>query len=185
MSSSNPALRLRRRALFLAPLGLMMAGALGGCGFHPLYASRGMRDWDPDLAAIDVQQINDRQGQILAMALRENLNPSGVAVAKRWNLQTGMRVTRSDLGIQRNATATTSEITIYATFQVVDLKGKTVYSSTSNAVGDFDQLEDAYATQVAADGARDRAIREVADEMTLRLAIFVRDQRVKAPSTAR
>jgi LPS-assembly lipoprotein len=185
MSSSKPTIRLSRRALFLAPLGLTMAGALAGCGFHPLYAPRGPRDWDPDLAAIAVVKINDRPGQILADALRESLNPAGVSVAKRWDLQTGLRVTRSDLGIQRNATATTSEITVYTNFQVVDLKGKTVYSSTSNAVGDFDQLEDAYATQVAADAARDRAIREVADEMTLRLAIFVRDQRAKAASTAR
>src|SRR5579884_4471586 len=143
MSSSKPALPLRRRALFLAPLGLTMAAALAGCGFHPLYAPRGPHDWDPDLAAIDVLTINDRPGQILASALRENLNPAGVSVPKRWNLRTGLRVARSDLGIQRNATATTSEITVYTTFQVVDLTGKMVYSSTSSAVGDFDQLEDA------------------------------------------
>jgi LPS-assembly lipoprotein len=185
MSSSKPFARLSRRALFLAPMGLTLAAALAGCGFHPLYAPHGPRDWDPDLAAIDVLPINDRPGQILAMALRENLNPSGVSAPKRWNLQTSLRVLRSDLGIQRNATATTSEITVYTTFQVIDLKGKIIYSSTSNAVGDFDQLEDAYATQVAADGARDRALREVADEITLRLAIFVRDQRAKAASAAR
>jgi LPS-assembly lipoprotein len=107
-------------------------------------------------------------------------------VSKRWDLQTGVRVTRSDLGIQRNATATTSEITVYANFQVIEVSsGKTVYSSTSNAVGDFDQVEDAYATQVAADSARDRALRQVADEMTLRLAIFVRNQRAKAATAAR
>jgi LPS-assembly lipoprotein len=185
MSSSNLPASLSRRALFLAPLGLTIVGTLAGCGFHPLYAPRGPRDWDPDLAAINVVKINDRPGQVLASALREALNPAGVSVPKRWDLRTGLRVTRSDLGIQRNATATTSEITVYTTFQIVDLTGKIVYSSTSSAVGDFDQLEDAYATQVAADGARDRAIRQVADEMTLRLAIFVRDQRAKAASAAR
>ena len=181
MSSSKPGTRLGRRALFLAPLGLVLAG----CGFHPLYAPRGPRDWDPDLAAINVVKISDRPGQILAQALRENLNPSGVSVAKRWDLRIGLRVIRSDLGIQRNATATTSELTVSAVFQIVDRKGTVVYTSSSNAVGDFDQLEDAYATQVAADGARDRAIRQVADEITLRLAIFVRDRRAKAASAAR
>ena len=154
---------------------------LAGCGFHPLYAPRGPSDWDPDLAAINVLRITDRPGQILALALRENLNPSGVSVAKRWDLQTGIRVTRADLGIQRNATATTSEVTVSAIFSVVDSNtGKIVYTSTSSAVGDFDQVPDAYATQVAADAARDRALREVADDMTFRLAIFVRDQRAKA-----
>ena len=172
----------RRRALLLAPLATMLAG----CGFHPLYAPRGPGDWDPDLAAINVLRITERPGQILASALRENLNPSGASVPKRWDLQTGLRVTRSDLGIQRNATATTSEITVSASFAVIDTKtNKTVYSSSSNAVGDFDQVRDAYATQVAAEAARDRALREVADEMTLRLAIFVRDQRAKAAAASR
>jgi LPS-assembly lipoprotein len=186
MSSSKPTAQPivapTRRALWLVPLAL----ALAGCGFHPLYAPSGPRDWDPDLAAINVLPIKDRQGQILALALRESLNPAGASVSKRWDLQTGLRVTRSDLGIQRNATATTSEITVYATFQIVEASsGKMVYSSTSNAVGDFDQVEDAYATQVAADSARDRALRQVADEMTLRLAIFVRNQRAKAATAAR
>ena len=172
----------RRRALFLAPL----AALLAGCGFHPLYAPGGVRASDPDLAAINVLRINDRPGQILALALRENLNPTGASVPKRWNLVTGLRVTRADLGIQRNATATTSEITVYATFQVQEASsGRVILSSTSSAVGDFDQVVDAYATQVAADDARDRAIREVADEMTLRLAIFVRDQRAKASAARR
>lgn len=135
------------------------------------------------MAAIRVQPINDRPGQILAMALRENLNPANVSTPTRWDLTTGLRITRSDLGIQRNATATTSEITAYATFLVRESEGgKVVYSSTSTAVGDFDQVPDAYATQVAADSARDRALRQVADEITLRLAIFVRDQRAKAAS---
>src|SRR5262249_52278292 len=121
-----------------------------------------------------------------ALALRENLNPSGASVTKRWDLQTGLRVTRSDLGIQRNATATTSEVSVSAVFSVVDTKtGKSVYSGSSSAVGDFDQVRDAYATQVAADAARDRALREVADDMTFRLAIFVRDQRAKAAAATR
>lgn len=168
---------MTRRALGLAPLLLVIAG----CGFHPLYAPSGPRDWDPDLAAINVEPIKDRPGQILALALRENINPGDIAVRTRWNLSTALTVVRADLGIQRNATATTSEIFVSASFTISDAgTGKPIYTSSSQAVGDFDQVADAYATQVAADSARDRAIREVAEEMTLRLAIFVRDQRAKA-----
>jgi LPS-assembly lipoprotein len=180
MSSSEGSAPPTRRALWLAPL---LALALGGCGFHPLYAPSGPRDWDPDLAAIDVQRIADRPGQILELALREKLNPGGTSVKKRWNLVTNLYVVRSDLGIQRNATATTSEVTVAVSFRVTDaVTEKLIYSSSSTAVGDFDQVSDADATQVAAESARDRALREVADEMTLRLAIFVRDQRAKAAS---
>ena len=161
----------------------LLAPLLAACGFHPLYAPTGGRDWDSDLAAIDVRPITDRPGQILALALRENLNPQGVSMAKRWTLSTTLAVVRADLGIQRNATATTSEINVIAIYSVSDAKtAKVIYSNSSRAVGDFDLINDAYATQVAADAARDRAIQEVADEMTLRLAIFVRDQRTKAAS---
>ena len=180
MSWSETSARLARRGFCLAALLLV----LSGCGFHPLYATGGnVRDWDPDLAAITVRPIQDRPGQILALALRENLNPSGVTTPKRWDLTTRITVSRADLGIQRNATATTSEITVSAAFQLTDTKtGAMVYSSSTRAVGDFDLVLDAYATTVAADSARDRAIRQVADDMTLRLALFARDQRSKAAS---
>jgi len=164
---------LTRRGMLLLAL-----AALGGCGFRPLYAPRGPQDWDPDLAAIAVTPIPDRSGQILALALREDLNPSGAPATKRWQLETHLSVGRTDLGIQRNATATSSEVTVTASYSVIDLaSGKQVYSSSSRAVGDFDQLNDAYATRVSADDAQDRALHEIADEMAMRMALFVRQQR--------
>src|SRR5690348_9360456 len=100
---------------------LFGALALGGCGFRPLYGPRGAQDWDPDLAAIKVDHIPDRPGQVLALALRENLNPAGKAVPVKWHLQTALTIARSDLGIQRNATATSSEITVSASFALFDV----------------------------------------------------------------
>lgn len=159
---------------------LLLASSLAGCGFRPLYAPRAPQDWDPDLAAIAVSPIANRPGQILELALRQNLNPGGVSVAPRWRLNTTLTIGRADLGIQRNATATSSEITVTASYSVFDAKtGAGIYSSTSRAVGDFNQLNDAYATQVGADDAQDRALHEIADDMMVRMALFVRQQRSK------
>lgn len=166
---------MARRALLLL-LGIVLTG----CGFRPLYAPRGPQDWDRDLAAIRVAPIRDRPGQILELALRENLNPGGQSVPALWQLQTQLNVSRSDLGIQRNATATSSEITVSANYALVDTKsGKQVYANSSRAISDFNQLTDAYATQVAAEDARDRALQQVAEEMTMRMAVFVRQLRDK------
>jgi len=174
MSWSSPPWS-RRSVLLLA------LAPLAGCGFRPLNAPRAARDWDPDLAAISVSPIKDRQGQILERALREKLNPGGLSVPPRWRLATTLTVTRTDLNLQRNATSTTSEISVNANFSVSDIKtGAALFSSYSHAIGDFDFYPDAYATQVAGVDARDRALREIADEMTLRLALFVRNQRVNA-----
>src|SRR5579875_338398 len=118
MSSSEHRARPTRRALGLASLAFILAG----CGFHPLYAPRGPQDWDPDLAAIEVLPINDRPGQILELALRENLNPGDISVQPRWILLTSLTTVRGDLGIQRNATATTSELTVNASFSIQDAK---------------------------------------------------------------
>lgn len=168
-----------RRGVFMLAAGL----GLSGCGFHPLYAPRGPQDWDPDLAAITVASIRDRAGQILALALRENLNPGGVSVPARWRLETSLTISRVDLGIQRNATAISSEITINVSYVVTDIKtGQSVYTSTSRASGDFDRLNDAYATQVAGDDAQERALHQVAEEIALRMALFVRQQRAKRAS---
>jgi LPS-assembly lipoprotein len=162
---------------------LLLTLAVAGCGFRPLYAPRGPQDWDPDLAAISVSVIRDRPGQILALALRESLNPGGNSVPARWRLDTRLSVTRGDLGIQRNATTTGSEVFVNATFTLTDIKtGKPVYTSSSRANADYDRLVDAYATQVGGDDAQDRALRQVADEMALRLALFVRQQRDKPTS---
>ncbi len=168
MSCSSAA--LSRRCLLL-----LLALALSGCGFRPLYAPHGPRDWDPDLAAIAVEPISDRPGQILELALREDLNPGGRSVAAQWRLRTILTVARSDLGIQRNATATSSEITVSASYTLVEARsGKSVYANSSRAISDFNQLTDAYATQVAAENARDRALQQVAEEITMRMAVFVR-----------
>lgn len=161
---------------------LLAALALAGCGFRPLYAPRGPEDWNPALAAISVAPIPNRSGQILELALREDLNPGGLSVAPRWQLNTQLSVYRTDLGIQSNAVATSSEITVNTNYSLVDVKtGKTVYNNSSRAIGDFNQLNDAYATQVAAADAQKRALQEVADEMAMRMALFVRQQRADSP----
>lgn len=162
---------------------LLVLAPLAGCGFRPLNAPRAAQGWDPDLAAITVAPIKDRPGQILELALRESLNPGGQSVPPRWRLATMLTVTRNDLNIQRNATSTSSEMVVTANFTVFDSKtNAALLTSFSRAVGDFDFYPDAYATQVASFDARDRALKEVADEMTLRMALFVRQQRAKAAS---
>jgi len=174
---ATPLARRRALALLLAPL----AWPLSACGFRPLYAPRSPQDWDPDLAAIVVSPIRDRSGQILALALREHLNPGGVSVPAKWRLDTTLNVSRADIGIQRNATAISSEISVSARYVITDVQtGKPIYSNITRANSDFNRLNDAYATEVASDDAQDRALREVADEMALRMALFVRQQRVSA-----
>jgi LPS-assembly lipoprotein len=164
-----------RRSLLIA----LGAAPLGGCGFHPLYGQQLAGEYDPALAAIKVVPIPDRNGQILAQELREKLNPRGVDTRVLYVLTIHLDVTRSDLGIQRDATSTRGEIHANATFTLNPSAGpaKVLYSGRGRAVSSFNVLTDGYATLVAADDARDRALKDLADDILLNLQLYVKRQR--------
>lgn len=160
---------------------LLLAAPLAGCGFHPLYGGSTVIGYDPDLAAIKVQSIADRQGQILALALREKLNPRGIAVPQRYVLNVTLVLNRADLGIQRDATSTRAEIQGSATYTLTPpLSDNVVFAGKSLSTSSFNILQDGYATKVAEDDARERAIHDIGDDITLTLSLFMRAHRQAA-----
>lgn len=165
-----------RRAILL-----LLAAPLCGCGFHPLYGGRMAGGYDPELASIKVASISDRQGQMLAQSLRERLNPRGVSLPVRYVLTVSLVVTRSDLGIQRNATSLRAEINASAIYRLqATVGGAPIFSGSTHTVSAFNILTDGYATQVAEDDARARAISEVSDELVTSLSAFVKTRREAA-----
>ncbi len=164
-----------RRSLLIA-----LAAALGGCGFHPLYGGRTAGAYDPDLAAIKVASIPDRDGQILALALREKLNPRGADLPVRYTLRTNIAVTRGDLGIERNATSVRGQIEIVAHYDLIGPGGAILLHGRSHTISAFNIVQDGYATKVAEDDARERALNDVSDDIVMNLALFVRNRRASA-----
>ncbi len=165
-----------RRALLAA----LAAAPLCGCGFHPLYAGRTAGAYDPDLAAIKVAPIPDRAGQILALNLREKLNPRGVDMPVRYTLRTTITVARGDLGIQRNATSVRGQIDAVAHYDLTGPDGAALFSGRSHTVSAFNIEPDGYATQVAQDDASQRALYDVSDDMVMNLSLFMRNRRASS-----
>ena len=171
----------RRRLLLLLPI---LAASLGGCGFHPLYAEQSTFGYDPELAAIKVRPIPERVGQILTTSLRERFNPEGAAVDDRYELSVSLTVSVFELGIQVNATAIRSEVTMTANYVLTDLKSHAqLYKATSTARASFNYLNDAFATTVADQDARQRALRDLSEQIGIRLALFLRDRKQDGKST--
>ncbi len=162
-----------RRSLLIA----LAAAPLGGCGFHPLYGGRTAGAYDPDLAAIKVASIPDRDGQILALALREKLNPRGVDLPVRYTLRTNIAVTRGDLGIERNATSVRGQIEIVAHYDLTGPGGAILLHGRSHTISAFNIVQDGYATQVAEDDARERALNDISEDMVTNLSLYVRNRR--------
>jgi len=157
---------------------LLLLAPLAACGFSPLYAEREEVGDEPALAAIKVLPIKDRIGQMLEFALRDSFNPRDRAVDTRYTLAVTLSVSRYDLGIQRDATATRGRVDVYAAIQLKDAKtDKVIYTSRAQSTSSFNILSDAYSAQVAEDDARVRTVRDLTDEIRTRMALFLRSRR--------
>lgn len=167
----------RRRLLALIAVPALLA-PLGGCGFEPLYGKQAEVEYDPMLAAIKVERIANATGMRLAQLLRERLNPNDERVPQRYVLHVTLSVARRDLGINRSATASRSEVQVTANYFLTGLSGdERLFSNVSKSSSLFNILDDGYATQVAFDNATNLAIDDVGRDIELRLAFFARQQR--------
>lgn len=168
----------RRRTLGLfAVAGPALAS---GCGFRPLYGKRGGSSASRDgLAQTKVHTvrarnaINDRLGQILHNNLLDRINPAGRPRDPRYALAVNMSVARVGSGIQITEEATRARLTVNATFIVtVFATGKTLLRGTERSVNSYNILDSEFATLSAERDAAGRAVREIADSIKARLALY-------------
>jgi LPS-assembly lipoprotein len=115
MWSSRPPTLGRRGCLALGAALLLPAG-LGACGFRPLYGGPRGDAAAAELAAIEVAAPLSRVGRILENQLISDLNPSGLAVAKRYRLDVRLERNKKALAIQLDDTITRFDLTLSAFF---------------------------------------------------------------------
>ncbi len=165
-----------RRKFFL-PAALL---ALSGCGFRPLYAGRDRGELNVDLAAIKVSTIPNRIGQLMAISLRDGLNPTGTKVQQRYTLNVQLSEYRVDVGYRSDGTTSRSQITMTANFSLLAVNSEIkepLLTGTSRAVSAFDVEVDDYATTVAQHSAEERSLNQLSDDIQIRLAIYVKEHR--------
>ena len=161
----------RRRLLgaALAPAAL----ALGGCGFRPLYGSRGNAPGAVELAAVAVGQISDRLGQILRNDLTERLSPLGGPVHPRYRLTVGLRESSAALAIQSDSSITRYDLRIDVSFTLIDIaSGRTLFQGQARAIGSYDAVRSDFATLTAERDSARRTVREAAEDIRTQLAAF-------------
>lgn len=165
--------RPSRRNLLASAAAIPIA-ALTGCGWEPLYADRAAGPADAELAAIKVAPIPERIGQLLALGLRQWLNPAGAPVPTRYLLRTLLQVTRLDLGVLQLGLGTRARLDIVANFTLIEIaSGAQLFAATSHAAESFDILSNYYVNVVAEEDARKRAIEEVRRDMVTQLTVFL------------
>lgn len=166
-----------RRAICRLGLVGFAAGALGGlsaCGFRPLYGQpKDDASVSADLAAVRIEPLRDRVGQQMHNFLRDRLNPNGQPVSPSYRLNVQLTESRSELGVRRDETASRANLRINAHFFLRDYSaGTEVFAGRSTSTTSYDILDNPFASTVSEEDARERALREVADDIRTRLAIF-------------
>jgi LPS-assembly lipoprotein len=146
---------------------------LAGCGWTPLYANRESGPADAELRAIKVSPIPERIGQRLAMALRESFDPDGAPSPQRYRLDSLLTTARSDLGIQETGLGSRGKIDATVTFWLRDIKtGAQLIVNTVHTAESFDIVANNYASVVAEEDARIRAVEELRRDIVDRLTLF-------------
>jgi len=172
VASRRELLRFGVAALAFVPL-----AGLGACGFEPLYGKQAPQDntisVSSSLAAVRIEPLRDRVGQQMHNLLRDRLNPQGQPATPGYSLRVELEESVVEVGVRIDETATRANLRMIAKFMLVSVAdGSELTSGSSRATTSFDILDAPFATTVSEEDARERALRELANDIQRRLAVY-------------
>jgi len=152
----------------------LIAGAcVAGCGFQPLHApDRGASA--AGLSEIRIAPISDRIGQQLHNLLLDKLTPLGPPRSPRYELQVKLNESLQNLAVRKDDVATRANLVMRASFQLIRVEDDVLMmSSDAISANSYNILRQQFGTLSAENNARDRAVREISDQIRTRVAIYL------------
>ncbi len=152
---------------------------LPACGFRPVHDARSDAN-AATLSTIDVARIEDRKGQQLRTMLRARLSPKGPADRALYRLTVTLTESKAELAIRRDESATRANLTLIAQFTLERLPpyAPGVFTGSALSTNSYNVLVSDYATLSAENDARNRALRALAEEISLRSATAINNPAV-------
>ena len=155
------------QARFVALALRLMAPALAGCGFTPLYATPGLSS---GLSSIESVAPEGRTGFLLRQALDDAL-ARDPASPPAWRLTMDLRESRAPRGRRLDATASRYELVLIANWKLTSVAtGAVVLQGNTQTEVTFDRADQPYSGIVANQDAQSRAASELARKIQLQLA---------------
>lgn len=169
-SASRPSLRG-----LLAPAALLGALLLAGCGFQPLYGDRGVGAAAAEkLETVDIAPIPDREGQKLRNLLIDRFYTTSRPAQTRYRLDASVNAVEQKLALQKDASAVRAQLLVTVPYRLVDTaNGQVVFQSNSRSMISYNILEQHYAGVLTVENAYDRALLEISNDVTSRVAMFL------------
>ncbi len=149
-----------------------------------MYGSTSLGAVDGELARVKVQVISDRVGQQAHNFLLDRLNRSGRPVDPRYLLKVRIQVAKTELGIERDETATRAKLVLTASFSLTDIKTReTLLRRTARSTNSYNIVDSAVSTRSAELDAVERAAREISEDIRVLLSLYFRRRAARAGSS--
>jgi LPS-assembly lipoprotein len=145
---------------------------LAACSLRPLLHATGDESVRGELEAVSITGLDGRLGQLVRIALLDELNPTGAAVPSRYILHVDLERSAQELAIQTNDVITRFNLTLTARFELLDSRsGDLLYQSRVQRVASYNVSPQPFATLSAEIDAERRIAREVGDNIGTLLAV--------------
>lgn len=175
--SSSDASGPRRTLIAVVTRGLLALAvtATAACGFQPLYGDKSIGAGAKEmLHSVDIASIPDREGQKLRNLLIDKFYESSRPDKTRYRLDVSVTAVEQKLALQKDASAVRSQLLVTAPYRLTDTTdGKVVFLSSSRAMISYNILEQHYAGLLTVENAYDRALQEISDDITTRVAMHL------------
>jgi LPS-assembly lipoprotein len=143
---------------------------LAGCGFHPMYGTA----LEPQMTAIYVEEISDRDGYELRNQLIDLLHSDGSRTGKRYTLKVTLNETSQGIALRNDATITRYNQTLDAHYVLTDVRGTVLTEGDQTNLSAYNVAASPYATLVAAQDSSKRAAQDIAERIHLDLGAYFR-----------
>jgi len=155
---------------------LFCALSLAACGFQPLYGLGGSSNVITGLSSIQVAPANDRIGQLLTNELKRLLNPLNNPSRPSYRLLIKVTESTRSLAVKKTALATRTNLNARVTYRLKSIGSGQVITSGRNRIDvSYNIYSAEYATVAAEKDARNRALKELAQDIRLQLGAFFKN----------
>ncbi len=152
---------------------LLLAGMVAGCGFRPLYKQTGTTNTVQEFSQISVAQPEDRPSQQLRNFLLDSLTPYGQPDRPLYRLDYQLSETVGSVFVTRTEEITRNNLQLSASVYLRDYQTGVILTSIStNSQASYNVTLADYANLVSEKNARERALRDTAEQIRLRLGNY-------------
>ena len=162
---------------------VVAALALSACGFRPLYGTASLPEGAETVfgsirvAPIGPTNDSDRIGYLLYDALDRALHTPGHNETPRFELKLTLADERRGLSIQDDSSTTRYNYRLSADWTLTPVGAASpLATGRSETTASYNVVDSQYATLTARRDAEDRAAREIAEQIKLRLAVALMEK---------